>query len=628
MPVFTIKTPRGDEVDIDAPDEAAAVKGAQDWDHKDYATSEAQRMGVNPDLVLRQMHQESGGNANALSPKGARGPMQLMPATAKQLGVDPTDPYQNISGGITYLKQNLDRYGGDEAKALAAYNAGPGAVDKYGGVPPYRETQNYVRAIQGAPPVGFQPAPMAPTAPAKKPVPPDAQRTSQLLGLLKGGFAAVDNTANHAVDALQGTGAGDFLARSMPDMRKVLPQGVANFIQNPQAFYDAQAAKGVKPGKIGEFAGNVASTAWVPGGPLVQGAVQGALLSEGDRPLDIARDAAFGGVASKFTGAGLDLAGKGLSQITTKALPTMDTAAIQAAKTAAYQAVDDMGARFKRGALKPLVQGIQDDLNRLNFDADLNPKVAGVLKVIGKKVSTSPTVSEIDNLLKLVGTNLYGSGSTKADQMFGSVIKTHIDEFLGAKFPNVANGDPQAAAATLKEAKRLAQRGFKMTDIEGALESATNRAANAGSGGNIDNVIRQQIRPLLEKGKGWTDEEKKALTEIVRGTKTQNLLRTVGRLSPTNGMIPGAFGIASSALGGVPGAAIPTAGYAAKELADALTKMRVQNLLRLVANGGTQSGLRTAEKPTVASIRAALAKAGPMARTSAAVAAVNAAQGQ
>ena len=82
MPVFTIKTPRGDEVDIDAPDEAAAVKGAQDWDHKDYATSEAQRMGVNPDLVLRQMRQESGGNSNAVSNKGAHGLMQLMPGTA------------------------------------------------------------------------------------------------------------------------------------------------------------------------------------------------------------------------------------------------------------------------------------------------------------------------------------------------------------------------------------------------------------------------------------------------------------------------------------------------------------------------------------------------------------------
>lgn len=90
--------------------------------------------------------QESRFNHNAVSPKGARGVMQLLPKTASDLGVDPSDLRGNIEGGVAYLGQQMRRFG-DVRLALAAYNAGPGAVVRYGGVPPYAETQNYVRAI-------------------------------------------------------------------------------------------------------------------------------------------------------------------------------------------------------------------------------------------------------------------------------------------------------------------------------------------------------------------------------------------------------------------------------------------------------------------------------------------------
>lgn len=109
----------------------------------------ADRFDLSPALIEALVWQESRWHADAVSPVGARGLAQLMPGTARELGVDPRDPFANLEGGARYLRQQLDRFDGNLEKALAAYNAGPGRVIAADGIPRIRETQNYVVSVMG-----------------------------------------------------------------------------------------------------------------------------------------------------------------------------------------------------------------------------------------------------------------------------------------------------------------------------------------------------------------------------------------------------------------------------------------------------------------------------------------------
>lgn len=140
------------EPDPNRPALAAPKPARQETATKAMIRAAAKTHGVPVSLVQSIASVESGMKTNAVSPKGAIGVMQLMPGTARQMGVDPNDVAQNIDGGTRLMKDLLAKYAGDPhqlSKALAAYNAGPGAVAKYQGVPPYRETRKYVLKVLG-----------------------------------------------------------------------------------------------------------------------------------------------------------------------------------------------------------------------------------------------------------------------------------------------------------------------------------------------------------------------------------------------------------------------------------------------------------------------------------------------
>src|SRR5260370_15983705 len=138
------------EVELPAPAAAPAPQAKPvvvDPTPRELVEAAAKKHGLPPKFVHSVVAAESGYQSNAVSPKGAIGLMQLMPATAQAYGADPHNPAQNVEAGAAYLRELLLKYEGDPRRALAAYNAGPGAVDKYNGVPPYAETKTYIERV-------------------------------------------------------------------------------------------------------------------------------------------------------------------------------------------------------------------------------------------------------------------------------------------------------------------------------------------------------------------------------------------------------------------------------------------------------------------------------------------------
>ena len=682
----------------------------------------ARKHGVPEDLALRVARVESGFNQDAVSGKGAIGVMQLMPGTARDLGVNPRDLRQNIDGGVRYLGQQLKTFG-DERLALAAYNAGPGAVRKHGGVPPYRETQDYVRKISGgadvqgfdgsdifgmgkgagraAPAAGFDGADIfgmgAAPAPDGQPSPgasrvgltkdnpivlttenraqipqgsffraadgkvyqnqrgvgyrPDistpagktrvnpadvaalATRPSFGLGFQKGAFTPVDNASGWLQSAVRGSPVESAMANQGRALRSILPEGLVSFIDNPQAFYDAKRREGVRPSKVGEFVGNVAGTAWVPGGPFVQAGVGGALLSDGDTPFEVARDALFSGVVGKGASLGLEALGSLASRLLSgKAKPDqimalardkvlkdaatagatlsrndVEVQAAELAKRALYQAVDDSGFRFDQRAVDNLVRDFQSEMGKVALSKEAKANAQSIITYA--KTLKDPSLSQLEKLRGDIYEALSKKGGDNA--VIGGAFRQRIDGFIDA----VDNG-------LVRQARAYNAR-FKKADYVNRASQSADLAAERTYGGDYGRKLKDRVAPLVDPLKkqsnfrGATPDETAALNKVARGTPVQKVATEIGAMTDPRRMggkiLAGALGGMTGTAGVMSGgASIPLTmmlqalqvgtGLGATGTASRIARNNLEDLIRLITEGGSRQAL--APVPTAVSLAA------------------------
>jgi hypothetical protein len=585
----------------------------------------ARRHGVPEDLALEVAHQESRFNQGAVSPKGARGVMQLMPGTARDLGVDPSDLQQNIDGGVRYLKRQLTDFGGDRTLAKAAYNAGPGNVRKYGGVPPFRETQNYVKGgggvdegfdgssifgmDSGAPTGGGsgdfdgsaifatpKAAPKAPPAlpgrPGAAPMPQRAaapvQKPFTLADMVKSGISGAREGMSNVLDTVQQQGPMGFLntelglaARAANMMRGKAGPGPlpgaysANADAARRTSYTPQTAAG----SFAKTAGTMLPNAIIPGSGLARAA--NVILP------------AAGNEAGKAAGKGLGLdergqalagmagavLGGGAASIRTAAkvkLPAADLEGLREANSKAWKAVDASGYRFPA----PVVKATADDVAKLVDEA--GPELYGESAKVARRMQDLASRGELtpaqaNRLRSQVGEKLMQPGSTEAS--LGAQIKVRLDSLIDSG--NVPE---------LKNARELYTRVKKAEEVTKRLDDAELARTSAGTGGN-KNAVRQGLKPLV-KQKGTqrltnaTPDEVKAIKRVVNGTGGQNVARLASAFDPTTSklaaMLQGGAGVATL---GKSALTIPI-GIAGSKIERAIENSNVDDLLRLIASGG------------------------------------------
>jgi hypothetical protein len=595
----------------------------------------AAQYGLDPDTFARQIKQESGFNPRARSSAGAIGPGQLMPATAKQLGVDPNDPEQNLDGAARYMRQNLDRFGGDQRLALAAYHAGPGAAEAALRNPKGNpKTNAYVQAIagDGKPDLDSMSleelqalrAQVAGGAPKPAPQKPKVSVGKDMAkggagGAVRGTAGLVDmvgqmpGSPNSLLDAA-GSVASMFGAKNVANALHGTADALSNPIGKaaqrniPVASYQPQTLPGKIAEKVGEFAPNALMGPAGAGRGLVAqvgvraanvlapavGAVAGRegvkAMGGGETAQGIGEFAGslVGGIAPSLRAPKLQLPAR------VPKAPSLDE--LRTAKNAAYKAVDDAGITYTPESTKALAADARSRLGD-DFDPDLHTGVKSALKKIDAMAGQPVTLGKLDLARQYVRDNVLTPTASKGERRLGYKLLEALDDHIAKTSAKTVQGgtNPEKAAADLLRARELNTRIAKAEAVEGAAEKARRNTGPSGSGGNINNNTRREVGKLVDRRRDWSPDERKALENLAQGGKGDNALRQVGKLSPSgNGL---SMGLNLMAAGGSHGASLPFtgAGMIAKAVADRATIGKVGKLVETIARGGQSAQSAKAE---------------------------------
>lgn len=263
---------------------------------------------------------------------------------------------------------------------------------------------------------------------------------------------------------------------------------------------------------------------------------------------------------------------------------------LRTTKTAAYKAVDDAGVTYSPQSLDDLIAGISDEMSAARINQVRHPKAFSMLEDIKSKIVTGeqPTLSDIDTLRQVIRRDVANSAD-EAERFFGEKMIANIDEFVNATTgKQLVSGNADEAASSIRAARDSNRRLKNYERITTAATKAERRAASTGSGGNIENASRQNIRQILDdprKARFYSPQERAAMDKIVMGTKTQNAARQVGKLSPSGNGLQQALALGATAYNPAM-AAFPGVGMIAKFLADRGTNKSIEDLLATIASGG------------------------------------------